>query len=387
MSKLRDLLDAELYAEPPRSHTAQQLGGGDQPPQRGLYPGAVALLMRDGEVLDHVAVGDAVRYGAADDGAADKVVEVVELPPDERVPMSTDTVFDIASLSKLFTAVTTMTLVEEEVISLDAPVASKIPEWSEDQRGQITVRQLLTHTSGLPAIQRLWEVPSPSRRRAAIFETPLNRMPGSHHEYSCVGYIVLGLLLERVTGTRLARLVDEAILTPLRLSDTRYLPNRQLIERSAATEYQPYTGRNMVRGEVHDETSWSLGGTAGNAGLFSTATDLARFAEMLRRGGELGGERILRADSVELLTSNQLPATIDPGYGQGLGPRIGDRSFMGDLAAHGAFGHTGFTGTSLVVTPYLRTVTILLTNRVHPSREWSQISDIRRRVADLTLAV
>jgi CubicO group peptidase (beta-lactamase class C family) len=298
--------------------------------------------------------------------------------------MREDTVFDIASLSKLFTAATALALADEGLVSLDAPVAPLAPEWANDQRGQLTFRHLLTHTSGLPAVLRLWELPTQSRRMAAVFETPLRAMPGTAFEYSCVGYIVAGLLLERLSGSRLPRLVSEAILDPLGLRDTTHLPSSELRDRIAATEHQPYANRGLVRGAVHDENNWFLGGTAGNAGLFSTAADLARFAEMLRRGGELDGQRILSAEAVAQMTSDQLPLGLDPGYRQGIGPRINDRSFMGVLADHHAYGHSGFTGTSLVVTPSLKTVTILLTNRVHPSRDWSNIAGIRQQVAALS---
>ncbi|WP_162448599.1 serine hydrolase domain-containing protein [Phytoactinopolyspora mesophila] len=362
MSRLRQLLEAGL-----RTDTSQHT--------HPRYPGAVALVMRNGELIEKAAVGDAVRYGPGPE----------LLSPDEREAMTPDTVFDIASLSKLFTAATTLALSDEGLLTLDTPAASQFPEWADDIRGEITVRHLLTHTSGLPAVRRLWEIPTQAQRVAAVLQAPLTHTPGSHFEYSCVGYIALGLFLERLTGSRLPRLVEHAVLTPLGLADTSYRPHRGLVARTAATEYQPYVGRGMVRGEVHDENNWALGGTAGNAGLFSTAHDLARFGEMLRLGGEVDGARVLDPDTARAMITDQLPSRLKPGYRHGLGPRIGDRSFMGSLAAHGAIGHTGFTGTSLVVTPSLGTVTILLTNRVHPSREWSEISTIRQQVADLTL--
>lgn len=367
MDRLRHILEAGLHTD-----------GNDR--RHPLYPGAVALVMHDGRVSDHAVVGDAVSYGSGDEGP-------VPLPPDDRVAMALDTVFDVASVTKLFTAVTTLALADEGVLTLDAPVAPVLPEWADDLRGAITVRQLLTHTSGLPAgAPRLWELPSQAQRTAAVTSISPVRAPGTGFEYSCAGYIILGLLLERVTGSRLPRLVEHAILEPLGLADTAFRPGRRLAGRIAATEWQPHVGRGIVHGEVHDETSWSLGGTAGNAGLFSTATDLARFGEMLRCGGELDGVRVVDAESVRALATDQLPAHIDPGYRHGLGPRIGDASFMGALAGHRAYGHTGFTGTSLVVDPSLATVTVLLTNRVHPSREWSDVSAARRQVADLTAA-
>ncbi|WP_166350246.1 serine hydrolase domain-containing protein [Phytoactinopolyspora limicola] len=355
------------------------LAPGPEPSAHPRFPGAVALLLRDGAVVDHVAVGDAVRYGPGPDGPT-------LLPPDERQPMEPDTVFDIASLTKLFTAVTTLVLADEGLLTLDTPAATQFPEWADDIRAEITIGHLLTHTSGLPAVRRLWELPTQARRTAAVLEAPLARTPGSAFEYSCVGYIALGLFLERLAGSRLPRLVDHAIVDPLGLSDTSYRPGRSLVSRSAATEHQPYVDRGMVRGQVHDENCWALGGTAGNAGLFSTAADLARFGEMLRRGGELDGVRILAPETARAFATDHLPTHLNPGYRHGLGPRIADATFMGELAARGGFGHTGFTGTSLVVTPTLGTVTVLLTNRVHPSREWSDISSVRRQVADLTVA-
>lgn len=354
----------------PLQHAVAAGLDGDRP----LYPGAVALVMRDGTCLDRVALGDAVRYGP---GAH-------VLPPEQRRPMRPDTVFDIASLSKLFTAATTLALVEKGELELDAPVATRLEEFADGTRDAVTLRALLTHTSGLPAVLRLWELPTRADRVAAVLSCGLQRPPGSEFEYSCVGYIVAGLLLERVTGRSLPELVHRHVTEPLRLHDTGYQPTGELAARAAATEDQPYVARGMVRAGVHDENNWSLGGAAGNAGVFSTVDDLARFGEMLRRGGELDGVRVLTPETVRMMTIDQLPPAVDPGHGQGLGPRVDDASFMGSLATHGAFGHTGFTGTSLVVDPELGTVTVLLTNRVHPSREWSDISAVRRDVADLT---
>ncbi|MGH8774932.1 MAG: serine hydrolase domain-containing protein [Jiangellaceae bacterium] len=339
---------------------------------RALYPGAVALVLRDGDVLDAAVVGDAVRYGPGPR----------LLPPSERVAMRADTVFDTASLTKLITATVAMALVDGGLLDLDAPMVDHMPELTDD-RHPVTMRRLLTHTSGLPALRRLWELPSRAARVDAVVHTRPTRPPGTGFEYSCVGYIVAGLLLERVAGAPLPDLVAALVTKPLGLADTGFRPVGDVAARAAATEWQPYVDRGVVRGSVHDENSWSLGGTAGNAGLFSTAPDLARFAEMLRRGGEFDGVRVISDDAVAAMTTDQLPAIMDPGYRQGIGPRIDDPVFMGTLAGRGAFGHTGFTGTSLVVDPSTATVVILLTNRVHPSREWSDIAPVRRAVADV----
>jgi CubicO group peptidase (beta-lactamase class C family) len=247
----------------------------------------------------------------------------------------------------------------------------------------VTLRHLLTHTSGLPALLRLWtDWPDRESRVQAVLNAPLGNRPGTAFEYSCVGFMVAGFLAERVTGRTLPDLVDERICRPLRLSDTGFRPGPDRAARTAATEYQPDVGRGLLRGSVHDENSWSLGGTAGNAGLFGTVADLARFGEMLRQGGEVDGVRVLRPDTVAEMTRNHLPSNVDPGFRHGLGVRIGDGSWMGALAATAAYGHTGFTGTSLVVDDRRDLVVVLLTNRVHPSREWSDLTELRRAVHD-----
>jgi CubicO group peptidase (beta-lactamase class C family) len=358
-------------------HDLLESGLGPADGEHPLFPGAVALVMRDGEIVHEAAAGEAVRYGADGNGPA-------LLPLDERVPMRLDTVFDVASLTKLFTATTALSLVDAGKLALDAPVADVLPEWTDEARGAITARHLLAHTSGLPAVKRMWEIPAESRMDALLSAT-VEHPPGTSFEYSCIGYITLGIVLERLTGKRLDELIRAAIIEPLGLDDTTFLPGGDVTPRIAATEHQPYVDRPMVRGEVHDETNWSLGGVCGNAGLFSTVRNMARFGEMLRRGGELGDVRILRPETVMAMTTDQLTAELDPGYRQGLGPRINDRNVMGVLADSDSFGHTGFTGTSLVVTPALGQVAVLFTNRVHPSREWSDISAFRREFASWSL--
>lgn len=340
-----------------------------------LYPGAVALIVRGGNVEPPVVVGDAVRYRDAT-GA--------ELPVADRIGMRHDTVFDVASLTKLFTTIVLMTLVEEGRLSLHEPIARHLPTFSEQGRRALTLRHLLTHTSGLPALIRLWtDWPDRASRRRAVLEAPLERPPGTAFVYSDVGYLVAGFLAEAVTGKSLSLLVGERICAPLGLPDTCYRPGHDRAIRAAATEHQPAIGRGMVRGKVHDENSWSLGGAVGHAGLFSTARDLARLGEALRLGGAIDGVSILSEAGVAEMFRDQLPRHIEPGFRQGLGFRIGDPTFMGTLAAAPAVGHTGFTGTSLVIERARGLVVVLLTNRVHPSRTWSDIGSMRRRVADI----
>jgi DNA-binding MurR/RpiR family transcriptional regulator len=167
------------------------------------------------------------------------------------------------------------------------------------------------------------------------------------------------------------------------MRDAGFLPTADLLPRVAATEDEAYCGRGMVRGTVHDENAWSLGGAVGHAGMFATAADVARLGEMIRRGGELDGTRVLRESTVAMMCTDQLPDHVDPGFRQGLAVRIGDPSFMGSLSGTRTVGHTGFTGTSLVVDPVRGVTLVLLTNRVHPSRTWSDVGHVRRTLADL----
>ncbi|HEX5595487.1 MAG TPA: serine hydrolase domain-containing protein [Micromonosporaceae bacterium] len=345
---------------------------------RPLFSAAVALVLHAGEPAETVPVGELARYADAAGTA---------LPATCRQPVTPDTVFDLASLTKLFTTTVLLTLVEEGRLSLDEPVARWLPDFDNDDRRQVTLRHLLTHTSGLPALLRLWTAwPDRESRVRAVLQTPLINRPGTAFEYSCVGFLIAGFLAERVTGRTLGDLVQERICRPLRLSDTGYHPGPGHVARTAATEHQPEMGRGLLRGSVHDENCWSLGGATGNAGLFGTAGDVARFGELLRRGGAIDGVRVLQPETVAEMTRNQLPATAAPGFRHGLGVRIGDAHWMGRLAAGGAYGHTGFTGTSLVVDPDRELVVVLLTNRVHPSREWSDIAALRRAVHDIAAA-
>ncbi|GAA5179958.1 hypothetical protein GCM10023322_11160 [Rugosimonospora acidiphila] len=298
--------------------------------------------------------------------------------------MTGDTIFDLASITKVYVTTMVLSLVEEGALGLDEPVATWLPSFADGERTRVTPRRLLTHTSGLPALLSLWtDWPDRRSRVEAILNAPLVRTPGTGFEYSDIGYLTVGLLAERVTGRTLPELVRERVTGPLGLVDTGYLPPADKLPRVAATEYEPAEHRGMVRGEVHDENSWSLGGTVGHAGIFGTASELARLGEMLRCYGALDGVRVLSEETVDQMTRDQLPAGVDPGFRHGLGLRVDDPGFMGPLAGSGAFGHTGFTGTSLVVDRGRELVVVLLTNRVHPSRDWADVSGLRREVAAL----
>jgi CubicO group peptidase (beta-lactamase class C family) len=345
-----------------------------------LYAGAVTLLAHHGKVVTRDATGWALRYA---DGAG------TELPRGQWIPMRTDTIFDLASVSKLFTSIVVMQQVEAGRIDLDAPMASYVPEFAGHGKGSITIRQLLTHTSGLPAWLPLWrDYPDPESRLHAALTAELAHEPGTTYEYSDLNLIGLGVLVERVTGRSLDALVARGITKPLRMVDTGYNPDPALKPRIAATEFQVTPDRGMVHGEVHDENAWSLGGVAGHAGVFSTADDLAILAQALLNGGSYDGRRILSQESVEQMITNF--NTDFPGDDHGLGFELNQRWYMSGLAGPRTAGHTGYTGTSLVLDFPSRSFAILLTNRVHPSRNWGSNNPARRAVAQalaLSLAV
>jgi CubicO group peptidase (beta-lactamase class C family) len=336
-----------------------------------LYAGAVTLLARDGRVVAREASGYALRYA---DGAG------TELPEDQWIPMREDTIFDMASVSKLFTSILVVQQVERGAIRLEEPVATYLPAFAAQGKTGITVRQLLTHTSGLKPWMPLWsDWPDEDSRIAAVLDVAPTSSPGTTYAYSDLNLITLGVLLERQTGKGLDQLVRERITDPLRMLDTGYNPDASLRPRIAATEFQASPPRGMVWGQVHDENAWSLGGVAGHAGIFSTAQDMAVLAQSLLNGGTYGGHRILSEDSVEKMTTNE--NTAFAGNAHGLGFELDQRWYMGGLSSPTTAGHTGYTGTSIVIDSMSRSFAIMLSNRVHPSRDWGSNNPARRAAA------
>jgi CubicO group peptidase (beta-lactamase class C family) len=346
-------------------------------PDHPMYAGGTVLVARRGVVAAHDAAGHAVRYADVD----------TELPPADQVPARQDTVYDLASVTKTFTTIAVMQQVERGAVDLDEPVATYLPAFAAEGKDTITVRHLLTHTGGLPAWVPLYSrYATVEERRAAVLAVRPTAPPGEQYVYSDLGMITLGMLVEEVTGRTLDRVVEDDITEPLRMRDTMFDPPASLRPRIAATEAQPWAGRPMIRGEVHDENAWSLGGVAGHAGLFSTAHDLAVLAQTLLNGGRYGAARILEEDTVRAMLTNENEAF--PGDSHGLGFELDQRWYMDGMSSPVTFGHTGFTGTSFVVDPLAESFTVLLTNRVHPTRDWGSNNPARRAVAqDVARAV
>ncbi|MGE0353139.1 MAG: serine hydrolase domain-containing protein [Gemmatimonadales bacterium] len=304
------------------------------------------------------------------------------------------TVYDLASLTKVI-GLTTMVMlaVDEGRLDLDAPVQQYVPAFRGTNKPLVTLRHLLTHSSGLPAWRPLYQETATRAAALALADTtPLDTLPGARYLYSDLGAIVLTQAVEAVYGTRLDSLLADRVFGPLDMNSTRYLPPASWLPRIAPTENDPWRGR-VVRGEVHDENAYRLGGVSGHAGLFSTAPDLLRFGEWLlladhRTGGPAAGSTpvmpatiaSLHGETVrEFLRRQNLP----PGSSRALGwDTPSPNSSAGTRLSDASFGHTGFTGTSIWIDPEQDLVIVLLTNRVNPTRENRKIYAVRRGVAD-----
>jgi CubicO group peptidase (beta-lactamase class C family) len=335
--------------------------------QRGALPSGVVLIRHNGGEMLRAAYGHSFAYDSKTS------------PATEPIAAAPDTLYDFASLTKLFTATCVMRLVEQGRCGLDEHVARYVPAFGAAGKGDITVRQLLTHTSGLPALLQLWKLEStPEARLRRVLEVKPTDPPDSVFRYSDLGYMVLGRLVEEVAGLSLDRAVRTWITEPLGLESIGFLPPIALKARIAATEDQDDPPRGLIWGEVHDPSAWSLGGVAGHAGLFGSARDLATFGQVYLDGGGA----LLRPETVAEMTRGQIGKLGR----RGLGWELNESFYMGHLASPSTFGHTGFTGTSLVIAPRQGLVVVLLTNRVHPTVDGPSINSTRQAVSDAALA-
>jgi beta-N-acetylhexosaminidase len=294
------------------------------------------------------------------------------------------TIWDLASLTKVIGLTSAMVqLVAAKKIDLDAPVQHYLPEFAGPNKDRVTVRHLLTHSSGLPPWRPLYkETTTPESALALAYATPLDTLPGVRMAYSDLGAIVLGKIVERVSGEPLDRYLARHVFAPLGMTETGYRPAPALWDRIAPTEYDPWRQRH-IRGEVHDENAFALGGVSGHAGLFSTGNDLARFARMYLNSGRFGTVRVLDSATVVRFTTLQDSALSNRALGWE--KPTGDNS-AGHWLSPSAFGHTGFTGTSLWIDPAADMFVLLLTNRVNPTRENRRIGAVRVALADAVMA-
>ena len=293
--------------------------------------------------------------------------------------MPRDAIFDLASLTKVVgTTTAAEILYDRGLLDLDRPVVDYLPAFAGTPgHERITVRHLLSHSSGLFTTDLLWQH---SRNRqellALIDHMPVAWAPGTHYQYRDENMILMGEIVERITGKPLDRFLHDAAFTPLGMRDTGFNPPAGRMARIAPTEQDDVFRHRLIRGEVHDENASVLGGVAGHAGLFSTARDLAKLAQLYLDHGRYRGRQILTPQAIAAFTTRQ---AIPPGSSRALGWDMPDPSgsFAGPLASPDALIHTGFTGTSIYIDRKRDAFIILLTNRVNPTRDNKQIAPAR----------
>lgn len=329
-----------------RSEKLAEIDGAiDQALANKQMPGCVVLIARQGKIVLLKAYGKR------------------SLEPGE-TPMTCDTVFDMASLTKpMATATSVMLLVEQGRLALDEPAAKYLPEFGQEGKDAITVRQLLTHQSGLIADNPIEDfAEGPDEAILKIFATKPPHEPAAQFIYSDVGFMVLGELVRRVSGEDVHQFTAQRVFGPLGMTETGYLPSAELRRRAAPTERR---NDHWIQGEVHDPRAYALGGVAGHAGLFSTAEDVAIYAQMILGRGEHAGVRVLAPETVDTMLTAQ---TVPGGGLRALGwdMRTGYSINRGQGFSARAVGHGGFTGTALWIDPELELTVIFLSNRVHP---------------------
>ncbi len=338
--------------------------------EEGVLPGAVAAIGRRGHMVGFRVYGWAQLYGS-------------------RRLMQMDTLFDLASLTKVTaTLPCVLRFVEQGLVRLDDPVKTVLPEFSGEGRDEITIRHLLTHTAGLPTHRKFYEENlSGDQIIRELFEVKPEAPPGARVMYSDLGFMLLGLIVEKLSHTDLASHARKHVFEPLGMKDTTFRPVDVpgLVERAAATELRKDLERVIV-GDVHDENAYALGGVAGHAGLFSTASDLCVYCQMILNGGKYGNSRVLSPAAVLASTTLQTPPGDPQPRGLGWLRLAANHSAAGDFLSPATVYHTGFTGTSLYIDPVNDLFIVLLTNRVHPTRQNEAITSIRPRFCNAVAA-
>ncbi|MEO7086311.1 MAG: serine hydrolase domain-containing protein [Gemmatimonadaceae bacterium] len=334
----------------------------DRALSEGAFPGAIAVVGTKTGVITEYAVGHL-------DWAPSPV-------PDDH------TLWDLASLSKVVGLTSgMMQLVSQGKVSLDAPVQTYLPNWTGPNKEKVTIRHLLTHTSGLPAFKAYDEITHNADSLAKLmFSTPLDTLPGAKMVYSDIGAYMAGRVLEKVSGEKLDVYLHNHVFEPAGMHETMYNPPASLIPRIAPTEFDPRRG-GLVRGKVHDERAYYLNGVSAHAGVFSSAHDLTRFAEMYLNDGVIDGTRVLPHDAIALFTPKRIVADRAIGWQKPDGANS-----AGHMMSTEAFGHTGFTGTSIWMDPTNNVFIILLSNRVNPTRANTKVNRVRVQLADAVMS-
>ena len=332
------------------------------------WPGGVLLAAKDGKIFAKEAFGFHTY--------------------DKKRETRTSDIFDLASITKVISTTSAiMKLVENEKLNLDDPVVKYLPDFKGkqikyfDQKSKITIRNLMTHTAGLAPFKQFYLMESSKEGRLdSLYNSEPETKIGEKVVYSDIGLIMLGKLVENVSGVSLDKYVDSLIFQPMGMISTFYNPPKEKLHRIVPTEISDQYRIGLIHGEVHDENAHSIGGVAGHAGLFSTARDLARFSQMMLNKGIYGWTRIFKTETVDLFTQR---ANVVDGSSRCLGWDSPDGEASGGVyLSDSSFGHNGFTGTSLWIDPENQIIVILLTNAVHPNRSWKKPKyfDWRQRI-------
>lgn len=333
-------------------------------------------------VNEHAFPGAALAVGYRGTLVLDAAVGKLDYTP-ASATVTGDTIYDLASLSKVVgTTSAVMMLVDAGRLLLDAPVQDYLPEFQGTNKEKVRVIHLLQHSSGMPAWLPIYkEVQGYEEFMKRVYAAPLEFAPGSRTRYSDLGMILLGEIVARACGHPLDQYLADLLFAPMGMKSTLYKPPKELLERIAPTEDDPWRQR-VVQGEVHDENTYAMGGVAGHAGLFSTAHDLAIFAQMMLNRGMYDHRRYFRSETVDRFTSALSPKSGTEALGW---QRPSPQTWTGKAFSGAAFGHTGFTGTSIWIDPGRQLFIVLLTNSVHPSRENTRIIEARQTVAESVL--
>ncbi|KAJ2993872.1 hypothetical protein NUW58_g1710 [Xylaria curta] len=352
-----------------------------------IEPGGTTIVAHHGVIVSHFTFGKRNLWATVNGSIG------TALPTSDREDASIDTIYDIASLTKLYTTVAGLRCIDQGLITLNDAVGTYLPTFGANGKEEITILQLMTHTSGLAADPKvgLWmpQYPTYESRVREILNEKLQNTPGSAYLYSDINFMVLMLVIEKVAGKRFDDVIYD-YTSMMGMNDTFFNrgniegPEHPLYHRSAAEEFQiavlgelvPHRPQ-PVRGTVHDENAWSLNGVSGHAGLFSTVLDTARFCQMILNNGTYGSKRVLSKESVDLIFTN-FNARFGAGAYHGVGFELNQYYTAGPMANLLSASHTGYTGTSVVIDRASDTLFLHFANRVHPSRNWSSNNIVRQ---------
>jgi CubicO group peptidase (beta-lactamase class C family) len=347
------------------------------------------------DLMDRAIADGAIPGGVLAVGFRDQLIvrPFGKLTRDAKSPAVTaGTLYDMASLTKVIVTTTSvMMLMQQKRLDLDTAVSRYLPEWTAAAksdpdptwRARVTIRNLLLHDSGLPAHRDFYkDAKGHDAVLARVLAEPLVHQPGTQVEYSDLGFIMLGEIVQRLTGVTLDEYAKQHILAPLGMDASLFSPPRKFWPTIAPTENDLDFRKRLIQGEVHDENAWAMGGVSGHAGLFSTAGDTAIFAQMILNGGIYAHHRLLARATLQEFTARQAIGDAARTLGWDV---VTQPSSSGHFFSPSSFGHTGFTGTSLWIDPERGLFVVLLTNRVSPTRANEQIRQLRPAVHDAIL--